>query len=81
MLSDEDDPIVRVQGDDADREVLEVHDAVDPGAAVGSIDLVVPDGDPRVLVGGAAHLAHELTVHRRIVARPGPGRRVRIQRS
>ena len=43
MLADEDDPVVVVDGDDADREVREVDDAVDPGAAVGPVDLVVPD--------------------------------------
>ena len=55
MLADEqDDPVVGVEGDHAGREVREVDDAVDPGGSVGPRDLVVPDRDPRVLVGDAS---------------------------
>ena len=34
--------------------VREVHDAVDPRRPVGLVDLVVPDRQPRVLVGHAS---------------------------
>ena len=51
MLADEEDAIVVVEDDDADRQVREVDDAVDAVAAVGPVDLVVPDGDPGVRVG------------------------------
>ena len=54
VLADQDDSIVVVDRHDADREVGEMHDAVDPGVAVGAGHLVVPHGDPRVLVGDAA---------------------------
>ena len=51
MLADEQDPILIVEDDHADRQVGEVDEAVDPGLAVRAGDLVVPDGDPGVLVG------------------------------
>ena len=74
MLADEDDPVVVVDRDDAGREVGEMHDAVDPGVAVGAGHLVVPDGDPRVLVGDAAAVPYEAAVHarHRRTARAGP---------
>ena len=71
MLADEDDAVLVIDGDDAGGEVREMHDAVDPGPAVRPGDLVVPDGDPRVLVGDAPRVADESALHRRIVARRG----------
>ena len=70
MLADEHDAIVRIEDDDARRQVVEVDDAVDPRTAVGPRDLVVPHGDPGVLVGDPAGLTDE-SIHARIVARRG----------
>ena len=65
MLADEDDPVVGVERDDTGGEIGEVDDAVDAGAAVRSVDLVVPHGDPRVLVGEPPGAADEAAFHRR----------------
>ncbi len=64
MLPDEDDAVVVIEGDDAGGEVLEVDDAVDAGAAVRAGHLVVPDGDPRVLVRDAPAVTDEAALHR-----------------
>ena len=57
VLADEQDPVVIVEDDDARGEVREVDDAVDARAAVGPVDLVVPDRDPGVLVRDAPRAA------------------------
>ena len=79
VLADQHDPIVAVEDDHADRDIGEVDDAVDPGAAVRSVDLIVPDRDPRVRVLDLARSSPprpdvdrrlvSLVVHHRIVAR------------
>jgi hypothetical protein len=75
MLSDQHDAVLIVEGHDAGRQIPEVDDAVDAGTAVGSRDLVVPDGDPWVLIGDAPAVADEPTLHPGIVARRGHARR------
>src|SRR5688572_5360823 len=57
MLSDEQHAILVVDREHADGEVREMDDPVDPGRAVGPGDFVVPDRDPRVLVGGPTAVA------------------------
>ncbi len=57
MLTDERHAVLAVDDDDAGRDVREVDDAVDPRLAIGPGDLVVPDGEPRVLVGDPAGAA------------------------
>jgi hypothetical protein len=57
VLADEQDAIVLVEDDDPGRQVREVDDAVDPGAAVRPIDLVVPEGDPRVRIADSTRSA------------------------
>ena len=87
VLADEQDPVVVVDRQDAGREVREMDDAVDPGRAVRAGHLVVPDGDPRVLVGDTTRSAgprpvrdRRLIVHPGIVARGGRSRpRVRAR--
>ena len=64
MLSDERDPVVLIEGDDAGGEVPEVDHAIDAGAAVRARHLVVPYGDPRVLVRHAPAATHEAAQHR-----------------
>ncbi len=64
MLSDEHDPVVVVEGDHAGRQIAEMDDAVDAGAAVRARDLVVPHGDPGVLVRDPPAVADEGTLHR-----------------
>ena len=54
VLADEQDAAVVIEHQHAGREVLEMDDAVDPGLAVRAGHLVVPDRDPRVVVGDAA---------------------------
>ena len=54
MLADEEDAITFVDRQDPDGPVREVDDAVDSGRAVGPDDLVVPHGQPGVLVGDPA---------------------------
>ena len=70
VLPDEEDPVLVVEDEDAGREVGEVDDAVDARLAVRPGDLVVPDRDPRVLVGDAAGVAGP-----RAAATGGVGRR------
>jgi hypothetical protein len=67
MLADKQDAILLVEGEDPDGSTGEVHDAVDAGRAVGPDDVVVPDSQPRILVGDPA-----------ADASPGPVRRRRI---
>src|SRR5688572_6345104 len=52
-----------------------MHDTVDPGIAVRAGHLVVPHGDPRVLIGDAAAVSCEAAVHGGIVAWHGLFRR------
>jgi hypothetical protein len=52
-LTDEQDPVVGVDRDNADRPIPEVDHAVDPRLAIGPDHLVVQDFDPRILVGRA----------------------------
>ena len=68
MLADERDAILRVDGHDADGQVGEMDEAVDAGIAVRADHVVVPDGDPWVLVGDAPGPSHEAAIHRGIVA-------------
>src|SRR5215211_7959954 len=49
-LADEHDAIVLVESDDADGEIGHVDEPIDPGRSVGPDHLVVPHGDPVVLV-------------------------------
>ena len=74
VLPDEDDPVLRIDRDHAGRQVRKMDDAIDPRAPVRPIDLVMPDGDPRVLVGDAARPTDEAAIHRGIVAWRGRGR-------
>ena len=57
MLTDEKDPIVVIDGQHAGRQVGEMDDAIDSRGAVGPGHLVVPDGDPGVLVADAPGVA------------------------
>ena len=57
VLADQQDAAVVRHGHDAHRQVPEVDDPVDPGAAVRPVHLVVEDLDPRVGVGGLARAA------------------------
>ena len=75
VLADEHDAVVVVDSDDADGRVGEMDDPLDPGAAVGPGDLVVPDRDPGVLVGDTTSGSNETAVHRGIVAWRGRRRR------
>ena len=50
ILPDEPDAPPIVDGEDADRPVLEMDHAVDPRLAVGPEDLVFPQSDPGILV-------------------------------
>ena len=50
VLTYERDAIVVVNRHHADGKTLEVDDPVDPGPAVGTANVVVPDGDPAVVV-------------------------------
>ena len=78
MLADEQDAVVFVEHEDAGGEVLEMDDAVDPGLTIRAGHLVVPDGDPGVLVGDPARATdpgadgeRHLVRHGCIVARGG----------
>jgi hypothetical protein len=53
MLADERDLVIIVDGDHADRAVVEVDHTVDAGLAVGPRNVVVPDVDPGVLIADA----------------------------
>ena len=65
VLPDERRPVLVVEDHHARGEIREVDDAVDARAAVGSRHLVVPDGDPRVLVGDATSASGESAIHAR----------------
>ncbi len=72
MLPDEEDPIGVVEDDDAGREVGEMDHAVDPGGAVRTSHLVVPDRDPGVLVGDPPVVSDPRAVpDRRVVSHAG----------
>ena len=88
MLADEEDPVELVENQDARRQVGEVDDAIDPGQTIRPDHLVMPDRDPRVLIGHPPGTSVprpagdgprfssdlDLVVHEGIVAR-GDGRR------
>ena len=75
MLPDEQDAVVVVEDEDARREVREMDDAVDARRAVGAGHIVVPEGEPRVLVGDAPGVAGPRAVRGRgvrgVVVHPG----------
>ena len=57
VLADEEDAVGVIECEHAGRQVGEMDDAVDARGAVGPGHLVVPDGDPGVLVGDAPGVA------------------------
>ena len=71
MLPDQSDAILGIDGDDPGRDVLEVDDAVDPRLPVGPDDLVVPDRQPRVLIGDPARTSRPRAVATGSSSMPG----------
>src|SRR5262249_27419326 len=68
VLADQKHPPLPIEGNNAHREVLVVHDSIDPCLAVRARDLVFIDRDPRIVVDHFPRLAL-----------PGVGGRIRLR--